>query len=151
MKFPARPLLLLLVLTAFAVGGCNTFERRAKEKTAVFAALDAPTQARLKDGHLQLGDTADMVYIALGEPDEKRDQVTADGSAIVWIYRARWEEYRGEAVVGYRPIAVTDPKTGTPTVLYQPVERSAYRQREEERLRVTFKDGKVSVLERPKP
>jgi len=142
--------MLLLILAACVAGGCSTFAGRVKEKTATFAALDAPTQARLKDGVVNLGDTADMAYIALGEPDEKRDQVSADGNAIVWVYHRHWQEYRGERVMGYHSVTAPDPKTGVPTVYYEPLAQSVYQDREEERLRVTFKDGKVAVIERPK-
>jgi hypothetical protein len=142
------PAFLVLALLTFA--GCATFERRAKEKAAVFAALDAPTQARLRDGRVEIGDTLDMAYLALGTPGETRDQTTADGIALVWIYHRRWQEYRGEAVVGYQPVPTTDPKTGLPATVYAPVHRSLYQDREEERLRLTFKDGKLAVIERPK-
>lgn len=145
-----RPLLATLLAT-LALAGCATFEKRAQEKSAVFAALDAATQARLKDGRVEIGDTADMAYIALGAPGETRDQVTADGGAVVWIYQRHWQEYRGEAVVGYHAVPTTDPKTGLPTTFYAPVQRSIYQDREEERLRLTFKDGRLTVIERPKP
>src|SRR5476651_2705474 len=114
------------LLALLALAGCSTFERRAQEKSAAFAALDASTQARLKDGHLALGDTADMAYIALGEPDEKHDQVSAEGTAVVWVYNRHWQEYSGERVMGYRAINAADPKTGAPTVFYEPVQQSVY-------------------------
>jgi hypothetical protein len=143
------PLTLLLV-AALALAGCSTFEKRAQEKAAAFAALDSAAQARLKTGRLVIGDTADMAYIALGAPAETRNQTTADGAAVVWIYTRSWQEYRGEAVVGYRAVPTTD-KTGAPAMIYQPVRQSIYQDREEERLRLTFKDGKLTVIERPKP
>jgi hypothetical protein len=142
----AAPIAALLLFA-----GCNTFERRARKKSAVFATLDAATQTRLKDGRLEIGDTTDMAYLAFGVPDETRDQTTTDGTALVWLYRRRWQEYRGETVIGYQPIATTDPKTGAPAVVYAPLQRSLYQNREEERLRLTFKDGKLTVIERPKP
>ncbi len=139
------------MLVLLMVTGCASFERRAREKPAVFAALDAATQARLKDGRVEIGDTSDMAYLALGEPGETRDQTTVEGTAIVWIYHRRWQEYRGEEVVGYRAVTTADPKTGAPAVAYVPLQRSLYQDREEERLRLTFKDGKLTVIERPKP
>ena len=148
MKHLSRPAALLFALLALA--GCANFEHRAKEKAAVFAALDASTQARLRDGRVEVGDTLDMAYLALGAPGETRDQTTSDGTALVWIYHRRWQEYRGEAVVGYQPIATTDPKTGAPATVYAPVQRSLYQDREEERLRLTFKAGRLAVIERPK-
>ena len=141
---------LLLAALVFLLSGCNTFEKRVKEKATVFVALDAATQARLKAGQVNIGDSTDMAYIALGVPDEAHDQASAEGAAVVWVYNRRWQEYQGERVLGYRASNGTDPKTGAPTVYYQPVAQSVYRDREEERLRVTFKDDKITVIERPK-
>ncbi len=146
MKTARLPLTLLLALMALAAG-CSTFQGRATEKAVVFSALDPATQARLKEGLLQIGDTMDMAYIALGEPDEKRDQISAAGGAVVWIYHRFWQDYQGEALVGYRTIRAGGPGVAP---LYAPVTEGVYQGREEEYLRVTFKDGKVTVIERPK-
>ena len=149
MKLPKLTLTLLLAVAVLATG-CSTFQSRAKEKAGVFSALDAPTRARLKQGHLQLGDTMDMAYIALGEPDDTHDQLSADGRAVVWIYNHYWQEYSGERVAGYSPVSAPDPKTGVPTVFYEPVEQSVYQDHVEEALRVTFKNDKVTMIEQPK-
>ena len=148
---PSALLPLLLLALAMAFAGCSTFASRAREKATVFAHLDAATRVRLEQGHLQLGDTTDMVYIALGGPEVTHDQESAEGAAVVWIYKTHWQEYRGESVVGYHAINATDPKTGAPQVYYEPVQQSLYQDREEEHLRITFRDGKVTVIERPKP
>jgi hypothetical protein len=142
-------LVLAGLLVALAAAGCSTFEKRARELPAVVAMLDAATQARLKEGKVALGDTADMVYLALGAPDEKHDQVSTDGGAIVWIYQHHWQEYRGERVMGYQAINAPASGGGTPTTVYQPIQQSIYEDKQEERLRVTLKDGKVTVIERP--
>ncbi|MEI6861671.1 MAG: hypothetical protein WCL04_05400 [Verrucomicrobiota bacterium] len=144
-------LYLAALVSTLLLSGCTTFEKRAEEKSTVFAALDEPARARLKAGKIALGDTADMVYMALGLPGETHDQVSADGNAVVWIYHRHWQEYQGERVTGYRPITTTSSGTGTPTVIYQPMEQSIYQDREEERLRVTLKDGIVTTIEQPKP
>jgi hypothetical protein len=139
------PLALLLGL-ALLTAGCSTFQGRATERAAVFGALDPATQARLKEGLIQLGDTMDMAYIAVGEPDEKHDQLSAEGHAVVWIYHIYWQDYVGEDLVGYHRI---HPASGSPPVV-APVTHSMYQGHEEEYLRLTFKEGKVSVIERPK-
>jgi hypothetical protein len=142
--------MLAALLASISLAGCATFEHRAREKATVFAALTPETQARLKAGKVGLGDTADMVYLALGTPDERRDQATTEGAAVVWIYRRVWQEYRGERVTGYHAVSVPATGGGPPTVIYHPVEQSIYQDREEERLRVTIKDGKVTVIETPR-
>src|ERR1051326_4214248 len=81
--------------------GCNTFEHRAEQKAETFNSLDASTQQRLKQGNIEIGDTPDMVYIALGVPDSKRQRLTSDGRELVWIYKTYYQDYEGSALVGY--------------------------------------------------
>jgi hypothetical protein len=56
-----------------------------------------------------VGDTQDMVYVALGVPDEKRDRISEEGSETTWIYPTSWQEDQGRALVGYRRHVVFDP------------------------------------------
>lgn len=148
----SAPFVLLLGLAAlFAFAGCSTFRSRAKEKAAVFAALDAATQARLEARDIRIGDTPDMVYIALGKPREKKEKLTSEGASGVWIYTARWDEYQGTRLVGYRSVSVYDPATKGYRVSYVPDYQPVYATREEDRLRVTFSGGVVSVIEQAQP
>jgi len=147
---PIRLLLAFLPALMVLAAGCSTFQSRATEKAAMFAMLDPATQERLKEGRVALGDSMEMAYIALGEPDEKHDQITAQGTAVVWIYHIYWQDYVGEDVVGYRRIHSTGANGGPPQVILAPMTSSVYQGHEEEHLRVTFKDGKVTVIERPK-
>jgi hypothetical protein len=140
----------LLLVVAAVLAGCSTFERRAEEKSATFNQLDDATRQRLKERDITIGDTQDMVYIALGVPDEKRDRISMDGSETTWIYNAYWQEYQGQALVGYRRHVVFDPGSRRYRVYYTPVEQSVYAEREEERIRVTFNSGKVTSVEQVK-
>jgi hypothetical protein len=135
------------LLLAVLLSGCNTFERRAEEKAGVFASLDEATRERLRERNLNVGDTLDMVYIAMGAPDERRVRHSADGSETTWIYNAYWQEYQGQALVGYRRYVVRDAKTGRFQVFYEPVRDSVYVPREEERIRVTFRGDRVVAIE----
>ncbi len=144
------PLFLFAAVLLFAFAGCSTFQSRAKQKAAVFNTLDAATQARLESGEIRVGDTMDAVYIALGFPDEKRVQTTAKEQNAVWIYNRYWQEYRGDAFQRSRPVAIKDPSTGATKIYYEPVYRPIYENRTQERLRVTFKDGQVSVIDQAK-
>lgn len=137
----------LLLAVLFGASGCNTFDRRAAEKADVFAALSPEDQARLQKKTIHIGDTTDMVYIALGSPDERRQSATPDGDTTTWIYNRYWQEYRGEAHGGFIRHVVTNPKTGSTSVFYEPVYRPVYESREQPVLRVVFKDGRVSVIE----
>lgn len=142
-----RYLIVLLALGTALLAGCSTFERRSEEKSDVFNMLDDATRQRLKERQLAVGDTFDMVYIALGAPDEKRDKVTQQGSATTWIYNAYWQEYQGEVLLGYRRYTVYDKEAKVYRVYVEPVRESVYRSRAEERLRVQFEDGRVTVIE----
>lgn len=148
MEIMKKPILLCLAAAcALLLGACNSFESRRDEKSYVFDNLDPATQQRLKDGEIRVGDTFDMVYIALGVPDEKRQKSTSKGSQTVWIYASYQSEYRGEAFAGYRRYVVYDRLTHAYRVYHQPVTQSVYEDRVDERFRVTFENGKVTEIE----
>ena len=50
------------------------------------------------------------MYIALGDPDEKRDVTTADTTRTTWIYRTYWQQYEGSAWVGWHRVIVATPR-----------------------------------------
>jgi len=148
-----RSLIALLLLTSglLTLTGCNTFERRAQKKADVFATLSPETKARLENKTIQVGDSFDLVYIALGEPDEKRQTTTTKDQKVTWIYNHYWQEYQGEVSGGFRRVAVRDKLTGTYSYYYEPVSRPVYSERKQAYLRVVFVDDKVSVIEQAKP
>ncbi len=135
-----------LLVVALFVGGCSTFDKRASERASVFQSLDATTQARLEAKRIELGDSEDMVYIALGRPHAKRETISAEGREVSWIYNSYWQEYRGQQFMGYRSHTVRD-SAGNARVYFEPVERPVYEQRQEERTRVVFRDGRVVLVE----
>ncbi len=143
--------LLILALGLLSLTGCSTFASRAEKKAAVFSALSPADQARLEKKALQVGDTPDMVYIALGEPDEKTQSTTAASQTTTWVYNQYWQEYQGEAYGGYVQRVVTNPKTGVASTYLEPVSRPVYASRKQPVLRVTFADGKATVIEQAKP
>jgi len=131
-------LLPLLVLLA----GCSTVDRRITEKAAVFESLDPATQEQLRKGMVEVGYDTDMVYIALGSPDERREIATAAGRDQVWIYSTYFQEYVG-TTVHYR--RYYDSKSGQVYVV--PLRNHHYRDRVDERIRITFRNGKVTMIE----
>jgi len=135
------PILALLVLLA----GCSTTERRIEKKSGVFNALDAATQEQLRKGVVEVGYTTDMVYIALGRPDERRTVTTATGRDEVWVYSTYYSEYVG-TTVHYRRYY----HSVSGQVYVVPVRNHLYSDRTDERIRITFRDGKVSVIEQVK-
>ena len=143
------PVLGLLGLALF-VSSCSTVDNRIKEKSAVFASLDPQAQARLKQGIIDIGYTMDMVYIALGKPDEVREKTTEKGKDTTWIFKNYWQDYQGSTVVGYHRYVYYDPTAKAYRVYYEPVRTEIYRERSEERTRVSFVDGHVTAIEQAK-
>lgn len=130
--------------------GCQTVDDRIKEKPDVFAKLDTLTQDKIKQGIIDLGYTEDMVYLALGQPDQRRESVTADGNTTTWIYNTYYERYDGTRFAGYHRSVYFDPYLKAYRVYYNPVYAETYRDDKEDRIRVIFKDGKVTVIEQTK-
>ncbi len=134
-----------------ALSGCVNFESRALEKAAVFASLDDATKARLQAKEIRVGDTADMVYVALGKPTEKEEKISAGGRTGTWIYSAYWQEYQGTRLVGYRRGVVYNAASKSYHVFYTPDYQPIYTPRVEDRLRIIFEGDRVSVVEQAQP
>jgi hypothetical protein len=68
--------------------GCETtsINSRIAEKSAVFGTLNEATQKNLREGTIEQGYTADMVYIALGSPSKVKVRDTAQGKVGIWEY-----------------------------------------------------------------
>jgi hypothetical protein len=145
-SFKWRPGLLLPALLALAAG-CSTVKSRINEKSAVFNSLAPQTQERLRQGVIDVGDSEEMVYIALGAPDERRNKTTAEGRETTWIYNTYWEEYEGSRTIGYRRHVYYDRSAKAYRVYLQPVSTELYSAHEEEKTRVIFKNGKVQAIE----
>jgi hypothetical protein len=145
-----NPLPYLLLLGAALLGGCSTVQSRIEEKSAVFNSLTPEEQARLRQGVINVGDTSDMVYIAMGKPDDVRERTSASGIETTWVYKAYYHEYEGSRFLGYRRHVYFDPRIKAYRVYYEPVRQEVYSEREEEVATVVFKDGRVAVIEQAK-
>jgi hypothetical protein len=146
-----RPILLALASASlFFATGCQTVDDRIREKPEVFAQVDKATQDKIKQGIIDLGFTPDMVYLALGAPNEKRESITAAGRAEIWIYNTYYERYDGTAYIGYYRHVYYDPFLRTYRLYYHPAFADTYSSAKEERIRVVFKEGKAAVIEQTK-
>lgn len=141
---------LALLALALFLSGCSTIDSRIKEKSSTFAALDAPTQDKIRLGRVEVGFTTDLVYIALGSPDERLSKTTAGSMDETWIYNSYHQDYLGSAHTGYRRYVVIDPKTKQPMVFFEPIYTPIYQDRVEERIRIAFKNEKVESIEQVK-
>lgn len=128
-----------------ALSGCNSFNTRARQMAGTYETLPPETQQRLERGAVNVGDTPDMVYIALANADERRDIQTADGTESVWIYRTYHDEYQGTAWMGYRRVLV--PTRRGYAVYHEPIAQDIYRTHVDDRIRVTFRNGVVNRVE----
>lgn len=135
----------IIAIVLLGVTACSTFESRAREKSDVFESLPSHEQKRLERGVIRVGDTEDMVYIALGRPDEKRAVDTADGRRDVWSYRSYWQEYASTEWIGWHRSIVPGPRGFV--IFHEPVTANIYRTHDEERIRVTFQNGRVVSVE----
>lgn len=143
------------LITALCVlglaAGCSTFEKRAAEKSAVFDALPPETQDKLRRGVVEIGHTTDMVYIALGQPDSRLERTTAEGTEEIWVYSTFVTDYSDTGIVGYRRMLIYDPISKRHHLYYEPVTTTFYQSRFEDRIRITFREGKVAVFEQVRP
>ena len=150
MKNSTLPLTLAVAVAAFSLSGCDTFSSRAQEKSEVYNSLPAHTQQRLERGKINVGDTQDMVYIALGNPEEKRDVTNASGSQTTWVYKTYWEQYEGTAWVGWHRVIVPAANGRGYLIYHEPVTQDLYRTRVDEVIRVTFANNVVTAVEQQK-
>ena len=144
---PTTLLISVLAVTTLALTGCNTFESRAHEKAQVYQSLPPATQERLHRGQISIGDSQDMVYIALGYPDEVREVTTPQGVQTVWIYRTYWQQYEGTAWVGWHRMIVPMRNGRGYYIIHEPVSTDIYRTHVDEVIRVTFDRGVVTSVE----
>src|ERR1044071_4427231 len=115
---------LAVAATSLTLSGCSTFMTRSDEKSEVFDSLPVATQKRLERGKINVGDSEDLVYIALGQPDEKRRISRTEWDYSLWVYRSYWEQYEGSAWIGWRRIVV--PTGRGFAVYHEPVTQAVY-------------------------
>lgn len=136
--------LLVLLMAALVVVGCNSPASRIRRNPELFSQLTPSQQDLIRQGRVELGFSAEMVRLALGEPDRLGMRTDADGTSEIWNY-VTYEApdgiplYRGWY---HRYHAWGDP-------LY-PYYTSFPERRERERFRVIFRRGTVHALEHEK-
>ena len=124
---------------------------QVEKLTGVSIGFKASVYVRQREAsNIKVGDTPDMVYIALGDPDEKRDLDSAAGQQTSWIYRTYWQQYEGTAWVGWHRMIVPAANGRGYVVFHEPIERNLYSTRVDEVIRVTFADGKVTTVDQRK-
>lgn len=122
--FP-RSALLAGVLLGLLLAGCETtggaVERRIAEKPTLFASLEPWHQRDVRSGVVNVDDTPDIVYLAVGQPT--RTIASADGRDVFWIYKNYYPEtavsmpsahLRTEGGANYTPrvVSANAPRNG---------------------------------------
>lgn len=144
---PKLTFLALLGLALVLLSGCSTINSRISANSALFDSLPLETQENLRKGVVQVGYTQDMVYIAMGEPNERRGMRSASTDKMTWIYNTYYHEWVGRVHAGYRRVVITNKDGKVIGIYHEPVYEDIYRDRKEERIRITFKDGAVGLIE----
>jgi hypothetical protein len=137
---PIRHLLAPVLLAL--VAGCTTPASRIGEHQAAFAKFPAAVQEEIRAGQVGVGFTAEMVQLSLGEPARKFTRKTASGDTEVWGYRGNGPKLSlgiGLGVASQRSSVAGGLELASGG--FDP----------EERLRVEFRDGVVTAVDRLKP
>ena len=71
----------------FTLVACSGVDSRIKKNQEQFNSWPIETQERLQKGDVRIGDTQEMVRIALGEPDETTVHIAKDNKYLVWAYK----------------------------------------------------------------
>jgi hypothetical protein len=138
-----RAAVCLLIL--FLLAACATPEHRIRKNPELFATYTPEEQAVIREGGVALGFNPDMVTLAQGRPNRIYARETTDGTREVWSY-TRTERSYGSDWVDV-PVRYRDSE-GRVRTRRESVRVTVDQEREVDRLRVEFSDGKVSAIER---
>jgi len=144
-----RTITLLSVVGALLVcSGCASPDYRIKKNPELFASFPASAQELIKKGQVDIGFTAPMVSMSLGEPDRKYARMTAGGKLEVWSYtstQTRTDRQRVQADIRYYDDRGRT-RSGSDWVWVDVNHETEY-----ERIRIEFTDGAVSAIDTLQP
>jgi len=136
-----RPFAQLIVISAaaFLAGCASTPEARIARNQAAFNEYPAAVQQQIRSGEVALGFTPAMVRLALGEPSRVFSHQADTGLTELWVYHDNGPHFSigiglGGAVGRHSSAGVG---MSTSTGDYD----------SEEKMRVEFRDGKVTAIE----
>jgi hypothetical protein len=138
-----KMLLLTAATTVFTLfSGCSTPATRIRQNPALFVQLPPEQQEMIRRGQVAVGFNAEMVRLALGEPDRYTTRTNQDGMSEIWHYVTYDGPTGGPLYRGWyhRYYMWGDP-------LY-PFYMEYPDRRERDRFSVVFRNGTVTALER---
>lgn len=129
----AAPLLAVLVLAA-----CSSTNTRISEQQSTFDTYPPDVQQKIRAGTIDVGFTQDQVRLAVGEPSRRYTQQTAGGESEVWAYSKSSPSFSfGLGAGSFGSGVGGGVGLGTSTG-----------GNSDDKLRVTFVAGRVTVVER---
>jgi len=134
--------LLLLLLLA----GCSSPAQRIQKNQELFDTFPVATQARIRGGKINLGFTADMTRIALGEPQRTLLRHTTEGDREIWLYIDTIQRYERQHanIDGISLYGPAGSRSAGGSVWI-----NVLQERETTRLRAEFQNGRVIAIEEP--
>jgi len=140
MKTPKLLMMITAAWAAFFLAGCATTPAsRIRQNPELFAQLTPDQQDMIRRGQVAVGFNAEMVRLALGEPDRYGTRQDADGTSEIWsyttydadggypLYRGWYHRYWADPMYPYYlNVAARHPR---------------------EQLRVIFRNGTVNAIE----
>jgi hypothetical protein len=129
----------LCLASAVLLAACSTTpEQRIAKNTALFDTFPPQVRQKIRAGKVEIGYTPDMVRLALGEPTRVFSRQTDAGAAELWVYHDNGPRFSfGVGVGSVGRHSATSVGVGTSTGGYDP----------EEKMRVEFRDGRVTAVE----
>ncbi len=130
---------LCLVSVALLAACSSTPDARIAKNQPAFSGYPAPVQQKIRAGEVDVGFTPEMVRLALGDPTRQFNRQSDQGASEVWVYHDNGPRFSfgvgiGGAVGRHSSAGIG---LGTSTGGYDP----------EEKMRVEFRDGKVTAIE----
>ncbi len=130
----------LLVSTVLFTAGCatSTPQTRISKHRETYSQFPSEVQRKISAGEVDVGFTPEMVRLALGEPSREFSRQTGSGSAEVWVYHSSSPRVSfGFGFGSYGRHSGSSVGIATSTGGYD----------DDERMRVEFRDGKVTEIE----
>ena len=135
-----RPLSVLVALALLSLlAACSSSpESRIADHRGAFAAYPAAVQAKIRAGQVEVGFTTEMVGLALGDPARKFTRQTAAGDTEIWVYHDDGPRFSLGIGVG---------SGGRHSSMGGGLAMSAGGYDPDEKIRVEFRDGRVSAID----
>ena len=132
------PVCSAIILSLFLAACASTPASRIADHRAVFAQYPSAVQQKISSGQIDVGFTVEMVRLAVGEPSRVFTRQSASGDSEVWIYHDDGPRFSlGFGVGTYGRHSATSVGVATSTGGYDP----------DEKMRVAFRDGRVSEID----